>query len=122
MRRSNTRPDHGDEQRAPGGFRTGDADRWAPRATWVRPLLIGLLVLYLGGYAAVRRAHLLVNYDGHRGWFGVRLFDTSGVVMPHALPIGTALGLGQISVVIFVPLHRLETLVRHGPIHACRSW
>lgn len=91
-------------------------------SNWVRPLLIGLLVLYLGGYVAARRAHLLVNYDGHRMWFSVGLFDTSGVVMPHTLPISTALGLGRMSVVLFFPLHRLETLARHGPIHACLSW
>lgn len=92
-----------------------DADR-PPQTTWIRPLLIGLLVLYLGGYVAARRAHLLVNYDGYRGQFSVRLFDTSGVVPP------TALMLGRFAFVAFVPLHRLETLARHGPIHACLSW
>ena len=73
-------------------------------------------MLYLGGYVAARRAHLLVNYDGHRGYFSVRLFDTSGIVPPMAL------ALGQIAVVAFIPLHRAETLIRHGLLNACLSW
>ena len=94
----------------------GDADHLPQHTTWIRPLLIGLLVLYMGGYVAARRAHLLVNYDGHRGWFSVRLFDTSGIVPPMAITLGC------IASVMFFPLHRAETLIRHGPIHACLSW
>jgi len=94
----------------------GDPDPSSTTSTWVRPLLVGFLVLYLGGYVAARWTHLLVNYDGHRGWFSVRLFDTSGFVTPAALLVG------RMAWVVFVPLHRAETLVRHGPIHACLSW
>lgn len=85
-------------------------------SVWIHPLLVGFLVLYLGGYIAARWTHLLVNYDGHRGWFSVRMFDTSGIVPP------TAIALGRVAVLVFFPLHRAETLLRHGPIQACLSW
>lgn len=79
-------------------------------------MVIGFLVVYLGLYIAARGAHYLVNFNGCNQRYGVRLFDTTGPSPPSAI------GVGRMAVIVFFPLHRLETLVRHGPIHAALSW
>ena len=81
-----------------------------------KTVAIGACLLYIALYVVVRMNHFLVNFSGNRDWYGVRMFDPSGITTPQSLMIG------KISLLVFFPLHRIETLVRHGPMHALRSY
>ena len=78
-------------------------------------VIILFVAIYIAGYGLARHYHYLVDYDGHNSSFSVKLFDVGGPIP------GSILATGLICYWLFYPMHRIETLIRHGPIKMIRD-